>query len=111
MVKLVATKQVSLFWQTVFAITIDVFAFYRIQRLRRFFKLIVIPVLLLTSVPIAIFFPIEFDCEPDWWLLLIYDTCQELEIQIYGGIVNAAFLIYSIYLVRKWSSEWNKKFE
>jgi hypothetical protein len=111
MLKLIATKPVSLFWQTVFAIFIDVVAFYRIQKLRRFFKLVVIPAVLLTTVPVMIFFPTDLECEPDWGLFIIYDTCQDFDVQVGVGLINAAFVIYSIYLVRKWSKEWNKKFE
>jgi hypothetical protein len=111
MLKLIATKPVSLFWQTIFAITIDAFAFYRIKKLRRFFLLVVIPAVLLTTIPVNVFFPTDLDCMPDWVLFMIYDTCQEFNVQVYVALVEAAFLIYSIYLVRKWSTEWNKKFE
>ena len=110
MVKLISTKPVSLFWQTVFVFTIDVFAFYRIQKLRRWLLLVVIPAIL-TNIPVNIFFPTDIECESDWWLFFIYDTCQELEIQIFTGIVTGLFLVYSIYLVRKWSMQWNKQFE
>ncbi len=50
-------------------------------------------------------------CEPNWSLFIIgFNVCYSLEAQIFTGMVNGAFLIYSIYLVRKWSVQWNKKY-
>ena len=107
--KVVATKPVSLFWQTFFAIFIDGFAFYRIQKLRRYMVIVVIPNVIIVSSISTIF--TDFECEPDWWLYFIYDTCQALEIQIITNLIYGGFLVFSIYLVRKWSVEWNKKFQ
>lgn len=107
--KIIATKPVNLFWQTVFAIVIDVFAYYRIKKLRCYLKIIVLPVVVILTVISTIF--TEFVCTPDWWLFIIYDTCQPLEPQIIAGMIHGAFLVFSIYLIRKWSKIWNKQFE
>lgn len=109
MLKIIATKPVSLFWQTVFAIFIDVFAFYRIQKLRRYLLIVVLPSVLITT-PISTL-ATDLNCIPDWWLFFIYDTCTPLGPQIINGIIYGGFLVFSIYLVRKWSMQWNKKFE
>ena len=109
--KWVSTKPVSLFWQVVFAFTIDVFAFYRIKKLRRFLLIVVLPAVIIGTTFSVIFSSINSECETEWLLFFIYDTCEELEVQIGSAIINSAFLVFTIYLVRKWSIEWNRQFE
>ena len=105
----VATKPVSLFYQTLFVFIIDVIAFYRIKKLRRFLLILVIPGTIITSTISSIF--TDYTCEPDWMLYMIYDTCQSFELQIITSLIYAAYLVFSIYLIRKWSIQWNKQFE
>jgi hypothetical protein len=111
------TKPVSIFWQTLFVmvsivVPLNLWAFLRIKKAKQFFLIILIPAAILLTVPGLIFFPFDPECEPDWALILIlYDTCQELEIQLVNGLVIGGFLVLSIYLVRKWSNEWNAQLE
>ncbi len=110
--KLIATKPVSIFWQTVFVFVMDVIAVYRIQKLRRYVKIVVIPSLILSNIPSFLNIHSYLNCDPDWWLTWIqYNTCIPYELNIFVGIVYGGFLVYSIYLVRKWSVQWNNKIE
>ncbi len=106
--KLIATKPVSLFWQTLFTFILfcDLYAFYRIQKLRRSLLIVVFPNAILSTTIASIF--ADFNCEPDWWLVLIgYDDCLFYGVNVLIGIIYGGFLVFSIYLVRKWSKEWN----
>jgi len=106
--KWIATKPVSIFWQIVFVFVIDVFAFYRIKKLRRFLLIVVLPTAIIATITSSIF--TDFNCEQDWQLIVIgYDTCLSYEINIVIQMIYAAFLVYSIYLVRKWSIQWNEQ--
>jgi len=107
----VATKPVSLFWQVVFAIFIDVFAFYRIKKLRRFLLIVVLPAVMIGTTFSVIFSSINLECETEWLLFFIYDTCEAFDVQIVAALINGGFLVFTIYLVRKWSIEWNRQFE
>jgi len=112
MVKLISTKPVSLFWQTVLIFLVDVIVVYRIQKLRRYLKIVVIPSVILSNIPTLLNIPWFLNCESDWWLLAItYDTCLPFEMNVFIGIVYGGFLVFAIYLVRKWSVQWNKQFE
>ncbi len=102
------TKPVSIFWQIVFVFVIDVWAFLRIQKFKRYILIVVIPAVVL-HLPTTLY-PVDLECEPNWWLFLFVDTCQPFEIQMYGAIINGLFLLLSIYLVRKLSIQWNKQF-
>ena len=110
--KLVATKPVSPFWQTVFIFLIDVIAVYRIQKLRRYLKIVVLPSVILSNIPVFLNIPWFLNCDPNLWLILIsYDTCLPFEMNIFIGMVYGGFLVFSIHLIRKWSMEWNKQFD
>lgn len=104
-----ATKPVSLFWQTLFAIILDAFAYYRIKKLRRYLLIVVIPATVISTLFSSIF--ANLNCISDWWLYVIYDTCQTFEHEIIYALIRGGFLIFSIYLIRKWSVEWNNNME
>jgi len=88
---------------------VDLFAFYRIEKLRRVLLIVVLPSAILSTTIGTIF--ADFICEPDWWLVIIgYDTCLSYEFNILIGILYGGFLLFSIYLVRKWSIQWNETF-
>ena len=104
--KWIATKPVSLFWQTVFIIILDVYAVYRIKKLRRYLALVVLPTVVIATITGTIF--IDLNCITDMWLILIgYDTCLPYEINVVIQMIYGTFLVYSIYLIRKWSIQWN----
>ena len=86
--KIIATKPVSIFWQIVFVFVIDVFAFYRIKKLKRYLLIVVLPAVLLSTTFSTILFQVDLECESDWLLYLIYDTCQELNVQIGSGLIK-----------------------
>lgn len=105
----IATKPVSINWQIFFIIFIDVFAVYRIKKFRRYLLIVVIPAVLLIT-PINLIFT-NLECEFNWLLFMIYDTCSSFELNLYDNVIAGIFLVYSIYFIRKWSIQWNKQYE
>ena len=106
------TKPVNLNWQTLFVI-LDffmiptvVYAFLRIQKFQRYLLYVFIPEMIIAFVIILIF-PTDYECEAEWFWIL-YDTCQSFEVQVVYTAMYGGFTVFAIYLVRKWSIEWNK---
>lgn len=110
--KFKATKPVSIFWQTVFIFVLDWFAMYRIKKFRSYLYFIVLPYVVISNIISIVIFPTAFDCIPDWILFFtIYDTCQLFEVNILTHGIYGGFLVFAIYLIRKWSVEWNNNFQ
>jgi len=109
--KIIATKPVSLFWQTVFAFVFDIYAVYRIQKARRYLKIVLIPLAIIATITSSIF--TDFDCVQKFDLLIIiaYDSCLPYEINVILQGIYGGFTVFSIYLIRKWSILWNKQYE
>ena len=104
-----AKGPVKIVWQIIFIFIpiLDLWAFYRIKKLRKFVLMVWIPEIVITMVIIT---PI-----------VIADVEQTLNGNPMLGdeffietiilyIVETGFTILSIYLIYKWSKEWNKQF-
>lgn len=89
-----------------FLIPLHVWGYYRIGKLRRYFQLVCVPMLFI--ILFGFIPPNPAECESDWWLFFIYDTCESFEYNLAYAIIESGFMIYSIYLVRKWSIQWNE---
>lgn len=90
--KIIATKPVSIFWQLIFAVflpVLDIWVFLRIKKLRKMILYTVLP-------PIVL-------------LLLIISFIGSTG-EILANVVILAFTILYIYLIYKWSVQWNKQF-
>ena len=109
--KITATKPVSLFWQTVFAFVFDIYAVYKIQKARRYLIIVLIPSAIIATITSSIF--TDFNCIQKFDLLIIiaYDSCMSFETNVVLQLIYGIFLVFSIYLIRKWSILWNKKYE
>ena len=108
--KFIATKPVSLFWQTVIVIVLNFLAAYRIQKSKRYLAIILIPTVIIATITPLIFTDIA--CLEDGQLMLIrYNSCLSYEINIILQAIYGGFMVFSIYLIRKWSREWNKQYE
>jgi len=111
---MVKDEPVSLMRQTIYAIIpiLDIYASYRVKRLRKYLL-----IMILVGIPVIIADSVLFPT-PD-----MDETFEDMEISdmfFYGYDTNhfVAFIVeeiglvlLAIYLVRRWSKEWNKKFE
>ena len=97
----VKKEPVSVNWQTLFILIpiVDLWATYRVQKLRLYLLIIYVG-FGLGSIVIAIsFFPEEF---------LLADSFSEGFSEVWIAITLAAYGL-AIILIRKWSKKWNEK--
>jgi len=111
-----AKGSVSLIWQIIFTFIpiLDLWAFYRIKKLRRYFLYVIIPELAIGLVLVAMILGnMDFSRfeDPDFDPFMENDDPSILAMNIASPIIEVGFQILSIYLVYTWSKEWNQKFQ
>ena len=92
---------------------LDIYAAYRVKHLRKYL-LIMVPVILAVGSVVYTVFPVspiseDFVGVVSWVFFLdyVYDPIDSIPYMIqHVGVV-----LLAIYLVRRWSKQWNKKFE
>ena len=107
-----AKGPVSILWQIIFVVFVpiaDIWAFYRIKKLRKALLYLGVPVLVLMVVIIALIFNMAFE-DPE----ALQEMSEGLEESIAFSIISTAggigLQVFAIYLIYKWSEEWNKQF-
>ena len=100
---------VKIVWQIIFIFipVVDLWAFYRIKKLRKFVLMVWIPEIVITMVIITPIILAEVEQTLNGNPMLGDQFIMETII-LY--IVETGFTILSIYLIYKWSKEWNKQF-
>lgn len=111
---MVKDEPVSLMRQTIYCLIplLDIYAAYRVTRLRKYLIIMIlvgIPVSIADSMIFAIDVTNEDleDMESFDMLFYGYDTNHF----IVTIIVWVGFILLAIFLVRRWSKQWNKKYE
>ena len=103
-----AKGPVKIVWQIIFIFipVLNLWAFYRIKKLRKFILIIWIPEVVITMVIIApiILASVEQSLTGS---PMLYDQFVLETILLY--FVETGFTILSIYLVYKWSKQWNRQ--
>ena len=111
---------VKIVWQIIFIFIpiVDLWAFYRIKKLRKFLLMVWIPETVITTVIVIFIYGLIVaaavfggpnilnDQTPSG--KAVNDELTKNSIILY--IVETGFTILSIYLIYKWSKEWNKQF-
>ena len=122
-----ANGRVSIPWQIGFAIIspINLWAFYRIKKLRLYALYVIVPLVIVSSIVIVgIFYEMNnlhtgFDDEGNRYpepTLPPYMTPIEPKVWKYdtyailNGIASTGLTVLSVYLVVKWSRQWNEQF-
>ena len=112
---MVKEKPVSLIRQTIYCMIpyVDIYAAYRVKRLRKYL-LIMIPVILAAGSFVYTIFPVEplsqdFEGIVAWIFFLdyLYDPIDSIPYMIQ----HVGLVLLAIFLVRRWSKQWNTKFE
>ena len=110
-----AKGKVNIMWQIVFVLFIpiaDIWAFYRIKKLQKSIIYLVLPsigLLGLIMVPVM-FMAVEAENNPEKREEISEDIMANVIIIIIASIGSVALQIWAIYLIFKWSEEWNKQF-
>lgn len=104
-----AKGPVKIVWQIVFTLipVLNIWAFYRIKKLRKYILIVLIPVTIISMVIIAPQVLSEVEKIQEGNLM---SGDQSIMTSVIQYIVDVGFTILSIYLIYKWSKEWNKQF-
>ncbi len=106
---MVKDEPVSLMRQTIYAIIpiLDIYASYRVKRLRKYLL-----IMILVSIGIGIAHYAAFPS------LAVNEFSDEMPPQFFDMSFMAVWLaetiggiLLAVYLIRRWSKQWNKKFE
>lgn len=111
-----ANGPVKIIWQIIFTFIpiLDLWAFYRIKKLRRYFLFVVIPASVILIIIIAVDVVTNLDSpmfdDPNYDPFM-NDNPAFLAISIASPIIEIGFHILTIYLVYVWSKQWNNQFQ
>ena len=117
-------NKVSVKWQILFSLIspLNIWAFYRIQKLRKYLLYVLVPSMVISSLLFGIGFyemsfidPLEVTIKDPEPTLPPYMTPIEPQVgkfdyvpyPIIGIVSSIGFSAFSIYLVIRWSREWN----
>ena len=110
-----AKGTVSILWQIIFVVFVpflDLWAFYRIKKLRKYLLYVFVPQLVIGIVVTGLILGMAFEENSIEKLenFSNYGKNNELALNIVGVSMGLGFIIFSIYLIVTWSERWNKQF-
>ena len=113
-----AEGKVSMVWQIIFVVCIPIagiWAFYRIKKLQKMLLYLVVPEIVLVALVLGVVFSAAVD---DSGMLINFDEPgYEYEDPLVAGVTIVASIggfgitILAIYLIYKWTEEWNNQFD
>ena len=113
-----AKGSVSVLWQIFFAVFVpiaDIWAFYRIKKLRKAILYIALPssmLMILVLIPVASIMG-EVGNDPEKIEHLSKNLSSDVGlgvVSIVASIGSVGILIWTIYLIATWSEQWNGQF-
>ena len=114
---MVKNEPVSLTRQTIYCIIpiLDIYAAYRVKRLRRYL-LIMISIGFVVGIAdsnlISQYTTVDANDFTNYVPFLVYKNIIDDPVRlVFAVIQQIGFTLLAIYLVRRWSKHWNKKFE
>ena len=110
-----ARGKVSILWQIVFVVFIpilDLWAFYRIQKLRKYLLYVYVPQVVVGLIVVVFFISMAFEENGMQKVTEFSDNLNENELllTITSTVIGLGLTIFSIYLIATWSERWNKQF-
>ncbi len=108
-----AKGKVSLTIQTVFcAIPIlDMYAAYRIKKLRKYLALVIFVIAIPVSITSAIFLPVEDEGLEGFRNVMTFYYGIDGDQFIYSVGVQIGTILFAMFLIRRWSNRWNTQFD
>ena len=113
-----AKGPVSILWQIVFAVFIpivDIWAFYRIKKLRKAILYITLPsivMMIMILIPMS-YIMIEAGDNPEKIEQIPENLISDTGLNVMSIVVtigSVGILIWTIYLITTWSEQWNMQF-
>ena len=109
-----AKGPVSVLWQiimVVFVPILDLWAFYRIKKLKKYLLYVYVPQLLVGVIITGLIMGMAFEENGIEKLENFSEDLEsnELALVIPSIVMGMGFTIFSIYLIATWSEKWNKE--
>jgi len=109
---MVKDEPVSLMRQTIYCIIpiLDIYAAYRVKRLRKY-SLIILLVAIPVSIADSALFPDKDKTFDGFLQFLTFYYGTDTNHFVVSIVIWIGTVLFAIYLVRRWSKQWNQKFE
>ena len=110
-----AKGPVNILWQILFVVFVpilDLWAFYRIKKLRRYLLFVYLPQLIIGGIIVGFILSTVFEEDS-------LDRLESFSKDLKGNdlilvasniVLGLGFTVFSIYLIATWSEKWNKQF-
>ena len=107
-----AKGPVSLTWQTIFCCIpiMDIVATYRIKKLRKYLVIMTIVIAIPVSIASSIFLPTEDEGMEGFTNLMTYYYGVDDSQFIFSIGAQIGSILFAIFLIRRWSYQWNQNF-
>lgn len=103
---------VSLTWQTIFCFIpiMDIVAAYRIRKLRKYLLIMIVVIAIPVSIASSIFLPTEDEGIKGLTNLMTHYYGVDDSQFIFSIGVQIGTILFAIFLIRRWSNQWNQSF-
>ena len=109
-----AKEKVSLSVQTIFCLIpiLDMYAAYRIKKLRRYLVIMILVIAVPVSIASAVFLPTnDEDIVEGFTNVMIFYYGVDDRQFIFSVGVQIGTVLFAIFLIRRWSKQWNMQFD
>jgi len=110
---MVKEAPVSLTRQTIYCLIpiLDIYAAYRVRRLRKYLLIMLVFVVTPVSITAGILFSADEDpIEGMYNVMIFYYGVDENQF-VFSILVQIGTVLFVIYLIRRWSKQWNSEFK
>ena len=109
-----AEGKVSLSVQTIFCLipVLDMYAAYRIKKLRKYLAIMILVIAIPVSIASAIFLPTDDEDVVEGFtnIMIFYYGVDDNQF-IFSVGVQIGTVLFAIFLIRRWSKQWNMQFD
>ena len=109
-----AKGKVSLPIQTIFCIIpiLDMYAAYRVKKLRKYLLIMILVIAVPISIASSVFLPTDDeDLVEGFTNLMIYYYGVDDDQFIFSVGVQIGTILFAMFLIRRWSKQWNLQFD
>ncbi|MBI1662853.1 MAG: hypothetical protein IS860_05075 [Nitrosopumilus sp.] len=109
-----AKGKVSLPIQTIFCIIpiLDMYAAYRVKKLRKYLLIMILVIAVPVSIASSVFLPTDDeDLVEGFTNLMIYYYGVDDDQFIFSVGVQIGTILFAMFLIRRWSKQWNLQFD
>ena len=109
-----ANGKVSLLIQTIFCLIpiLDMYAAYRIKKLRKYLAIMILVIVIPVSIASSIFLPTDDEDLVEGFtnIMIFYYGVDDNQF-IFSAGVQIGTILFAIFLIRRWSKQWNMQFD